>query len=142
MKRRDRDVQRTKLYRAEDSAFSEMHDEKFNKDQSVDFIQCVLYSDYWKKCKGFKAISIKFRNGGDRACYYHKGKFITAPPWARNEFVLIHELAHSLTAKEDITLAYHGRVFCNHYLNLIRELLGESKAEDLEISFLEYGVRY
>ena len=139
---RQRDSQRSRVYKAENAVF-DMHAGVLNQEEVLAVRNKILSSRHWRKAKGSKWVLLRFkRSTYQRALFHHKDKSISLPPWAMNKHVVIHEMAHSLTFKEDKTLPGHGKIFCSHYLNLVAELLGEGEAERLEISFWEHEVRY
>jgi len=55
------------------------------------------------------------------------------------ERIILHELAHSLVPKPH---AYHGRMFCAVYLDLVRLFMNKSIAISLEDSMQVGGVRF
>ena len=139
---RQRDSQRSRVYKAESAVF-DMHRGMLNQEEVLLFRDKTLSSEYWREAKGYKRVLLRFNKSTSQSSFFdHSDKSISLPLWAMKKDVVIHEMAHSLTFKEDKTLPGHGKVFCSHYLNLVAELLGESEAERLEISFWEHKVRY
>lgn len=64
---------------------------------------------------------------------------INLPPWARNHYVILHELAHVITHPD---LPYHGIEFCANHLEMVDCYLGPSQALLLRSTFAEHDVKY
>lgn len=63
---------------------------------------------------------------------------INLPRWARREWVMLHELAHSVTPD---SLPAHGPDFAANYLTLIHHKLGRDAEQQLLDAFIEHRVR-
>lgn len=141
--KRPRDSQRSKVYAAENKAFPHMHDERMTLAGCKSFVSIVVNCQFWKESKGRKIVKIKDGRGTRRAMYYPKTNKINLPKWARNEWVIIHELAHFLCwQKHEDTVPSHGVKFCGIYLKLVEQVLGAEAAVDLAVSFEMRGVKY
>lgn len=77
-----------------------------------------------------------------RACGWESG--IAIPRWARNEAVVVHELAHTIALREygrgDV--AFHGWEFCATYLKLTLYAMGREAHDVLKAAFKANRVRY
>jgi len=138
------DYQRKRLYDAEDAAFGET---KYWKKcqfktltQCKEFAKVVVDTRYWKRLCGWR--TIKLKNGRVYAYYDGEDRTITLPKWARNELIIIHEMAHYLTDKTQEDSVGHGSHFCGHYLSLVDELFGTDYSMSLVYQFEEHRVKY
>lgn len=66
------------------------------------------------------------------------GYNITLPPWGRQERVILHELAHTLTPSK---YAAHGPEFAGVLLTLVQFQLGAEARRALRAEFTEHRVR-
>jgi putative metallohydrolase (TIGR04338 family) len=88
-------------------------------------------------------VTVRARNGQARAHYESATATIAIPPhrnnraWAMRELVLLHELAHHLTA----AVPAHGPVFTDGYLTLVIELVGPEAGLLVRTAMHESGVR-
>lgn len=81
--------------------------------------------------------------GRSHACGWESG--IKIPLWARNEAVVIHELAHVVALREYGRYgdaAYHGWQFCSVYLKLTLYGMGREAHDVLKAAFKANRVRY
>jgi putative metallohydrolase (TIGR04338 family) len=79
--------------------------------------------------------------GRRRACGSAVG--IKIPLWARNEGVVLHELAHTVCQREHGTeVAPHGWQFCSIYLTLTLHANGRAAHNALRAAFKRHRVRY
>jgi len=140
-----RDFQRSKLYDAESSVFP-MYEpvEKYRQlDDCHEFLKKIMATEYWKRHKGWKRIKIGDGRGRRSACYKPHRRQVCLPLWARNEYVMIHEMAHCLVHKtQGDSRVWHGTHFAGHYLQLVDELLGMDESSKLMESFDKKGVKY
>lgn len=73
------------------------------------------------------------------------GKYwIKMPKWARTQYIVLHEFAHSLAARKygRREVAAHGREFASIYLDLVRFAMGKAAHDALVASFKAHRVRY
>lgn len=68
------------------------------------------------------------------------GGIVSLPPWARDEWVLLHEVAHGLTGYSDC--AAHGPEFAGVFLTLVEHRMGKSAGASLREAFKAKRVRY
>jgi putative metallohydrolase (TIGR04338 family) len=67
---------------------------------------------------------------------------ITIPLWARNEGVVLHELAHTICEREYRGVAGHGWEFCSIYLRLVLYMMGREAHDALKRAFKANRVRF
>jgi len=158
---RQRDSQRKKLYRAEDVAFyepfipGEARKSVFGRDglsvaEAQSFIDGILDSAWFRdefqvsdrrdplvEVVAGRANSSARAGGG-----IYTGR-ISAPAWARREWVLLHELAHIVTRTAwGPYVAAHGWLFANVYLRLVGRFLGLDAEAALVAAFDAGRVKY
>jgi len=79
--------------------------------------------------------------GRRRACGSSSG--IKIPKWARNEAVVLHELAHTICLRMyDRRIAAHGWQYCSIYLALTLHAMGREAHDVLKKAFRENRVRF
>jgi putative metallohydrolase (TIGR04338 family) len=89
-------------------------------------------------------VKVRARVGATRAHYERETATIAIPSfevgggWALRELVVLHELAHHLTAAE---VSMHGPQFVTNLLLLVSELLGPEAEFLLRTTYLENQVR-
>lgn len=147
-----RDVQKSKVYTAE--AVLEKHCTK---------VMCTMdglraYVDKVVSSKRFMDISklsrvptVEIHDGGGsrRGAFTPRGFHsfrLRMPKFARNEWYVLHELAHYLVylreLREGNKMQSHGWQFCQSYLDLVSFFLGVSAHDELRDSFRHHRVRY
>jgi putative metallohydrolase (TIGR04338 family) len=144
--RMQRDNQRSKLYKAEkvlaDKAFTYRLDTVRDMERLVKKVQtrATLVRRYGPELR--KPIFVgdgrgKRNAGGD-------GQGIYMPRWSRTAYIVLHELAHTISIRKygRSAIAPHGRHFCAVYLDLVRFILGKEAADALKASFRDRGVKY
>jgi|694.fasta_scaffold83389_12 putative metallohydrolase (TIGR04338 family) len=142
-----RDSQRKKVYTAEVEAFD--HDKKtddptFREVKAVEkFVKKVFsmkrVQKEWPKTNWLPRV----KDGrGCRNAIAHGSGAISIPVWARREWVILHELAHIITARHYYGAAGHGWEFCKTYLRLVEIVMGKEAFLALEKSFLKHGVKF
>ena len=145
-----RDSQRAKVYRAEQDAFGPARQEEQLTEGGVkDLIRRILESDYVTQRWGTEhEIGLRFwgrdRNVAKVETWHDT---IVLPRWARNPFVVCHEVAHYLTMHnnrfddyfEDV--APHGPEFARCYRMCIEIAVGTMDAYDLEGAYMRHGVK-
>lgn len=146
--KRQRDIQRSAVYAAEDMAFDKNKDAEFETlAECNDFAKRIICSEYWLKNKGLKRFSLSDGRGRRSACFKgiehgYRRNTICLPKWSRSRWVIIHEFAHFLTMRTDGKYkAWHGATFCRHYVELILEMIGQEECNKLETCFREKSVK-
>jgi putative metallohydrolase (TIGR04338 family) len=79
-----------------------------------------------------------------RRALAHGGWKITVPVWARNEAIVLHELAHIITVRQFWlqTHAPHGWQFAAVYLDLVKWMMGGAAHDALKASFKAHKVKF
>ena len=134
-----RDNQRSKLYDAEDGvdrgrAFDSV-------DAVQDFVDSITGSSYWERIPGApRVVAVRDGRGRRHACAAESwyGAEVRLPRWSRNQLIVLHELAHTITPKG---CAPHGPEFAAGYLRLVRRFLSEDHYEALQAAFANGGVQ-
>lgn len=97
--------------------------------------------DAFPRLRAHDLPSVGDGRGRRRACGWSGG--IKIPLWARNEAVVIHELAHTVTHRQHgYDTAAHGWQFCSVYLTLTLHAMGREAHDTLKRAFRENRVRY
>ncbi|MBC7300658.1 MAG: TIGR04338 family metallohydrolase [Nocardia sp.] len=94
------------------------------------------------------AVAVRVRaRGGSGAAHYERAGAVLAVPlhtgstaWALRELVVLHELAHHLSA--DPAEAGHGPEFCTRYLELVDGVIGAEAGLLVRTTFAGCGVRF
>lgn len=135
--RSERDSQRAKLYRAERMSGLETWNRpgQLSRDECEQMLARVTRSATWRKLGGsYRGVAL--RKGGRGAVSW--GGEISLGTWARTPLILLHELAHELTAYAP---ASHGPEFAAVYLRLVSRFLGRDAAKQLRLNFRAQRVR-
>ena len=143
---RERDSQRSKVYRAEGAA--NVEGQRIETIPEVKAYLKRIFSHEWFKRHHPHArrFIVKDGRGRSKACGgatgWHSVR-MSLPLWSRCEGVILHELAHGLTTlKWGRGTAWHGWEFCKTFLELVKHYQGKEAGERLRLSFKEYRVRY
>jgi putative metallohydrolase (TIGR04338 family) len=151
---RPRDSQRAKLYRAE-NALDWPGERRWGTVPEIQRYVDRLVASVWFKrrwpqvneryfmpwstmlIERFPAIEVADGRGGHNArAHQHR---IQIPTRARQEHVVLHELAHCLTWNDG---AAHGWEFAAVLVALVQHQMGKPKADALKASFRAHKVRY
>lgn len=137
---RQRDTQRKRVYDAEKSAAASLGvDARVQSIANADlqrFVDDVLRTRAVRARWPGKTVRVVLKRGG--SAYGYTGR-ITLPKFARNPWVILHEVAHCLQSG---TGAAHGAEFAGTYLFLIRTALGKEAGDRLLISYKAHRVRH
>ena len=128
-----RDSQKSRLYAAERDAFDWGQTIK-NEDLQVWLERNVLSRAWFRRRFGNRYIHVDLMRGGGRGGF---GQILLGRE-ARNEWVMLHELAHNLAG----TRAGHGPEFAGIYLRLVHHVMGREVAACLRDSYKKHRVRY
>jgi hypothetical protein len=138
-----RDSQRQKVYDAE--RFVTTRRQFGSLDEVKQFISTVVGSRWWKTKYPFARREFKFIVGPDwwRASMGWMGTLVL-PKSKWNDFVVLHELTHVAMYKHRLgrNSPAHGRVFCNHLLQIIRRFAGDQSWEELKEGFKAKRVKW
>jgi putative metallohydrolase (TIGR04338 family) len=135
---RERDTQRSRLYAAEQAAAKSMGMSSRTRTIANDDLQAWV-----DKMMGSKPIATRWRQpirvvlkrGG--SAYGGHGA-ISLPLFARNEWVILHEIAHCLNP--GLGRAPHGREFAGILVFLVDTVIGKDAGEALRREFREANV--
>jgi putative metallohydrolase (TIGR04338 family) len=142
-----RDNQKSRHYAAErflyDDAKSKFAAEfiQFNLNRQSSIHDCQSYvnliarQDFFRKRFGERQIIVESGRGGGMA---YGSRRITLGTWARNEAVILHEMAHCLAPSN----VKHGAEFSGIFLFLVKNVFGAEMAARLRESYKEHRVRY
>lgn len=152
------DSQKSKMYKAEDTAASIYPPTRGKDLPTVHDIEAFIrkvqadprFVAYAPQTAGARA---EIHNGGGalsasaRIKHWgfptHRSFQLVMPVWSRYEQVALHELAH-IVAHElgGGKAAFHGREFAEHYLWLVRTFIGVKAHDALRAQFQGNGVRF
>lgn len=120
-------------------------DRKFGDIPSVQrYVDAVLGLDWVRRLapeRAACAVHVRARAGATKAEYEFATHTIAVPPhrvggrWAMRELVVLHEVAHHLSAQAD-----HGPEFVAVLLDLVEEIVGSEAGFLLRASLLDTGV--
>jgi len=134
---RERDQQRKRLYAAETILASVSRRRIETVPDLQAYVDELCHKPWFKHRWGSHQVVVKDGRGRRRASAI--GNVIKMPRHARFEWVVLHEVAHTLTPAP---LAWHGSYFANVYMELIRFRLGTAIADKLESYFRIHRVRH
>lgn len=94
----------------------------------------AILADPWTVSTFGKQITPNVTDGRgcSMASYEHSGHRIRLPIWARNRYVILHELAHALGAKDNDG---HGSQFKQRLLKLVAHFIGRAEADALHAAY-------
>jgi len=96
----------------------------------------IICDQYWFRQRfGERKIYIESGRGGGKA---FGGRRITLGTWARNEAIILHELAHCLAPHQ----TKHGAEFAGILLFLVKNAFGADVAKQLRESYKTHRVKY
>jgi putative metallohydrolase (TIGR04338 family) len=131
--------QARRLYSAENVSGVKQSNATLTLTQCQVFTNKILARKYVKdKYGSIPKITVLDGRGRRSACATGFGSFrvIKLPKWARNEYVILHEVAHHLT-----NLNGHRAEFASCLLDLVRHFLGKDSADALQGAFHLEGVK-
>jgi putative metallohydrolase (TIGR04338 family) len=155
-----RDTYRSRLYKSERSALAgtrtittfsgkvvEVEDFFRADPKLLRLSACQAYVDHLVKSAWFqrrwptvKHITVKDGRGARSAFSTWYNSSISLPLWARNEAVILHEVAHQCTDSQSRCVAPHGREFAQTFIALIEHKLGKAEAAKLKAEFTKNRV--
>lgn len=144
MTRNSRDNQRSKVYAWERAVVRELGNRKLGDAEFERLAACELWAQpIWRKERGrvglarVAAPAIERPSWGQRRALAHDDHRITLPRWARSRWVILHELTHRLTPRDEA----HGPRFVGVLIGLVCRWL-EYDANQLMHMADERGVKY
>jgi putative metallohydrolase (TIGR04338 family) len=136
MKVRD---QAGKLYAAESLAFQKSSEDMTLK-ECQKFVDKVMSRSFVQRNYPWNRGQIVVHDGRRRrnagATWRHGSYAILLPKWARNEFVILHEIAHHVSGGSG-----HDYKYADCLLNLVRNVMGKEEALQLQAAFHFKGVK-
>jgi len=138
---RDRDNQRTRLYKAE-SVIRKSQSDKYAKylDGSIpscqEYVNALLKTAWLSRRWMVKYVQVKSGKGARGGI-----NGMSLGKWARCEAVILHELAHNLVPRSCPTASAHGPEFAGVFHYLVQQVMGKEEALKLKASFKENKVR-
>ena len=142
---RARDTQRSRVYKAERIALSGMAQPLPTVRDVERFVKRVFamkrVRDAFPNMRADWMPTVRDGRGRRNACGWDGG--IKIPLWARNEWVVVHELAHTIAWRQyGYRVAGHGWQFCAVYLKLVLYTMGREAHDVLKRDFKVCRVRY
>lgn len=143
-----RDTQRKKVYQAEGAAFAKDSEANVELSTVADIEKFVNHVFSMKRVQ--KAFPRAFGNwdtpsvGDGRARRRAGGNVygIHMPKWSRCKWIVLHELAHTISLRVDSRIAFHGWEYCETYLLLVRYVLGLESYNRLKDSFKSHRIKF
>jgi putative metallohydrolase (TIGR04338 family) len=134
-----RDTQRARLYAAERAAAAAagdtFHGRTIPNDECQAWVDDLMRRPAMQSRWGIHPIDVIMKRGGSA---YGGGGRITLPLFARNPWVILHEVAHNLTPNR---YAAHGPEFAGVLLFLVRTRLGNEAGAALLAEYRTHKVR-
>jgi putative metallohydrolase (TIGR04338 family) len=148
-KRRPRDQQRSRVYRAEDLAMKCLgaSNERLEAIEQVQaYVVRLMATEWFRRTYHPRPLYIQVTDGRGRrsACAMGSNR-ICMPRWSRSELVILHEVAHCLLAVDysrSRECGAHGWRFAEIYLALVRNRMGTEAERALREAFRKQRVRY
>jgi hypothetical protein len=117
---RERDTQRQRVYDAENAAGINPWVQTIPNADLQAWVDSVLDRRAIRSRWGVRQVRVELTHG--RGAYARGSGLIRASRGARNEYVLLHEIAHTLTSGRGY--AAHGPEFCGVLLFLVKTVMG------------------
>ena len=144
-KPRPRDVQRRRLYRAEQQVSAHLRDMLLTVPDIENFVDQMLASR-WLRLHFPERVLDPFRvvSGRDGKEAYACGSTISMPFWARSKFITIHEVCHVLCDRYygNDFIAGHGPEFATLFVAMVTQFLGDEDGLELHQAFTRCGVKH
>jgi len=134
--RSDRDNQRSKVYAAESASGLMVNRQTIPNAELQGWVDAVLDRRVIRSRWGARSVEVRLTGGYGGARAYGTRK-ITASPSARNEYVMLHEIAHILTPQDE----GHGPQFCGVLLFLVRNVMGAEAHKSLLTAMRQHRVK-
>ena len=147
--KRARDSQRSKLYKSENCF-------RINPEPTLSLVDCQRLADrvvawsqeYTPPIKGGphypyhcgRPDRVTVRDGRGRRSANANATTLTIklPRWARQRWVVLHEMAHILQTEDPA----HGRQFAAIFLDLVRHFMGREAEQMLRLSYRSHRVKW
>lgn len=142
--RRERDKQRSRVYEWERHVCKRLLGTSINMPDFETLDECDEFArPIWRKERGRVGLArqhapeIARPHWGQRSALAHADHRITLPRWARSRWVILHEMAHRLTPRDEA----HGPRFVGVLMGLVARWMDLDATELMEIAD-EFGVSY
>lgn len=134
-----RDSQRSKVYAAEDAAFTRNAAPTMKSLDEVEaYVKKVLGSAWFQKRYLICNVNVEDGRGRRNAYANALTNTIKMPKWSRSEWVILHEISHLVSSLNPA----HGWQFCENYLALVQHFLGKESADRLRREFKARRVKF
>ena len=144
---RARDSQKTRLYEAERKAALSLGVDWYSQPQIPNgevqaWVDKAMDTRAIRSRWGSVHITVTLKSNGSAYGYSEQNR-ISLPPWARNPWVICHELAHVLHQRSPGTRdqASHGAEYAGVYLFLVGALIGDDARKALLAAMREKKVK-
>lgn len=141
---RGRDNQRSRVYAWERAVALELNRRRFGEPEFQSVEECRAWAaPIWRKERGRVGLaragapSIERPHWGQRRALAHDDHRITLPRWARSRWVILHEMAHRLTPRDEA----HGARFVGVLIGLVCRWLDFDAAQLMRLAD-EHRVQY
>ena len=135
------DSQRSKVYAAETKFRATTYTSKYSPVISTSINDCQRYVDLvcnqsWFKAR-FGVCQIQVEAGRNGGLAFGR-RLIRLGVWARQETVILHEIAHCIAPSG----VKHGPEYAGTFMFLVKKMFGNEAAKELRQCYKEHRVRY
>ena len=144
-KPKPRDVQRRRLYHAQQQVAAFLRDALPTVPDIEKFVDDMLACRSLRTCFTSKVLEhVRVVSGWENRTAYASGSVISMPFWARSKFIVIHEVCHVLCGRHygEDSIADHGAEFATLQLAMVTHFLGEQYGLDLHRAFGRHGIAH
>lgn len=134
-----KDLQRQRVYNAEHRVFNEnaLGIIRFKTLDDIErYVKRVTDSEIWKARGGPAKVPVRLKRPNAVKSHASSDGSISIERNQANSHIILHELAHILAGVDK----GHGPEYCDCYLALIREFIGNHTADKLQATFLDHQV--
>ena len=133
-----KDFQRQAVYKAEDECSFWLQGEYFSEEEADELITRISeWAEIEKPDCQFNAVD---KDGEIFPVAKGMAHSIVLPCFAMNESYICHEMAHVITYQRG-EIDFHGPIFVNIYINIIRKILGYNYYKELLNRFKFYNIQ-
>ena len=139
----ERDQQRSKLYKAEKVLWGKTKALPTTDDMDAYIRKLQTRAVLVKRFGPALTRYIRVKDGRGRRAACGGANYISMPLWSRNEWIVLHEAAHTVTIRLfGSNVSAHGWQYANVYLQLVKSMLGSEMHDLLKESFKKNRVRF
>lgn len=143
MTTKERDTQKTKLYRAEKILESYSQRVETIPEIVAYLNKCLARAPIRRRYGAYLKRDIRVHDGRGRRNACGDANYIKMPLWSRTQYIVLHEVAHSICRRmHGPEVAAHGWKYASIYLDLVRFCMGEEAAHYLVAGFRTMHVRW